>query len=422
VRQLDQDSELRSTDSSLFESPESPYAPTAGTADTAATAVSVQEAAGSRRRGLLTLSVPLLAGLLAACGKVGFGGTTTTVRKVTKKQDEASRGAADGGEDGTADGSEESLDYDNEKTDGAGGAADGAGVGADGQATPSPSPSAVVPPCDPAGLGMVDLGKIATDPTLIEGSVANGVKIWGRQSSALIAISLKKTIEQGSTVILSVPSIDGPAMGRVITARQIINSEVDLTGATSLVSFDNINLSGISKLTLVLVPPAGAPSKIDIESKTTEFHPQSKRFATRFKDKPVVDVQLGALPDSEGLAASLANLSGASPIFGGQTNGFGFSRDTSAAFRAVNIRTAGYITDASGSETAHVSHALTGWDFPAKFKTSGTIVTDLLERDISSRFAAATTTALRDDYVFVVYVPDNATTPTLYFRHIISVG
>jgi hypothetical protein len=383
--------------------------------------VSVQEAPGSRRRGLLALSVPLFAGLLAACGKVGFGGTTTTVKKVTKKQDEASRGAADGAEDG----SDGSLDYDDkapdDQTGGAGGAG-GAGVGSEGQASPSPSPAAVVPPCDPAGLGMVDLGKIAADPTLIEGSVADGVKIWGRQSSALIAISLKKTIEQGSTVILSVPSIDGPAMGRVIAARQIIDREVDLTGATSLVTFDNINLNGIAKLTIVLVPPNGAPSKIDIESKTTEFHPQSKRFATRFKDKPVVDVQLGALPDSEGLAGSLANLSGASPIFGGQTNGFGFDRDTTAAFRAVNIRTAGYITDASGSETAHVSHALTGWDFPAKFKTSGTVVTDLLERDISSRFAGATTTALRDDYVFVVYVPDNATTPTLYFRHIISLG
>jgi hypothetical protein len=373
-----------------------------------------QTSPGERRRGLLALSMPLaLAGFLAACGKVGFGGTTTTVKKVVKKQDEASRGAVDGG-DG-------SLDYGDgnetqeEKTG-------GAGDGAQGQPTLSPSPDAVVPPCDPAGLGMVDLGKIAADPTLIEPSVAEGVKVWGRQSSALIAISLKKTIEQGSTIILCIPPIDGPAIGRVIAARQIIDREVDLTGTTSLVTFDNINLNGIAKLTLVLVQPTGAPSKIDIESKTTEFHPQSKRFATRFKGKQVVDVQLGALPDSEGLSASLASLSGASPIFGEQTNGFGFNRDTTAAFRAVNIRTAGYIADASGAETAHVAHAQTTWQFPAKLKASGTIVTDLLERDISARFTGTTTTALRDDYVFVVYVPDNAASPNIYFRHIISLG
>jgi hypothetical protein len=412
VRDKDQRAELNNADSILQEENSSQESSPFKT-DTD------QTSAGERRRGLLALSMPLaLAGFLAACGKVGFGGTTTTVKKVVKKQDEASRGAVDGG---AADGGDESLDYGDgtgtqeEKTG-------GAGEGTEGQPTPSPSPDAVVPPCDPAGLGMVDLGKIATDPTLIEPSVAEGVKIWGRQSSALIAISLKKTIEQGSTIILSIPPIDGPAMGRVIAARQIIDREVDLTGSTSLVTFDNINLNGIAKLTLVLVPPTGAPSKIEIESKTTEFHPQSKRFASRFKEKPVVDVQLGALPDSEGLAASLASLSGASPIFGGQTNGFGFDRDTTAAFRAVNIRTAGYITDASGAETAHVAHAQTTWQFPAKLKASGTIVTDLLERDISARFSGTTTTALRDDYVFVVYVPDNATTPTLYFRHIISLG
>jgi hypothetical protein len=356
-----------------------------------------------------------LAGLLAACGKGAFKGETTTkIRKVPKSQPDGSGGesgaqAGQGDSDSGADTSGNYGDY------GAGsGTEDGATAGAD----------TVLPSCEPAGLGMIDFSEIPVDPTLLAPSISEGIKIWGRQSSALIALSLRKTIEQGSTIIISVPSVDNPNLGRVLAARHITNAEVDVSAPTSLVVFDNINLGGVAKLSLVLVPPSGTPVRIDITNKTTEFHPQSKRFATRYNNKPVVDIQLGFLPDIEGLGTALGKFSEGihSPIFGGEANGFGFNRDTTSAFRAINIRTAGYINDTTGAETAHVAHAMTSWKFPGKLKSSGTIVTDLLERNISSKFSASTTTALREDYTFVVYVPDNPTAPTVYFRTIISLG
>lgn len=416
MRISDQGSEVSSEDSSALKNVNSHLASHAGPANDGASIP-----AGSGRRGLLALGMPLaFAGLLSACGKVVFGGTSTRIKRVPKA-------GANGNPDGDGDASGDTSASEGKNS---GGVGDGYGTEGGGSGSPSnsPNPDGELPHCDPAGLGIVDLSKIETDPTLIvpppavNGVTLEGVKIWGRQSSALIALSLKKSIEQGSTLILTSPLTDNPAMGRVLGSRQIMNAAVDISSPSSLVWFDNINLSGITKLTLVLVPVTGMPAKIDIENKTTEFHAQSKRFARQFRAKPVVDIQLGALSDAEGIApAAIQSFADHSPIFGEEKNGFGFARVTIQAFRATNIRTAGYV-DKGNEETAHIAHARTNWNFPDKFKGKNTFVTDLLERDISALFVGATTTALRDEYTFVVYIPDDADNPTLYYRTMISVG
>lgn len=369
----------------------------------------------SSRRRSFALGFSLgLASFLSACGKSVFGGEA---RKVKPNPEgsvaaDASAGNSDANGGGNGGGS----------GGGTGGpATDGGGGGGGGTDPKDPdrkySTESAAGPCDGVALSTVDVSKVESDNSILASDPATRFKFWGREESALLALQLGSSVTVGSTIILLNPTSSIQGMSDVIAMRQILDASVDVSDPTSMVLFDNLNLSGISRLIVAIIEPSESMSKTEITDIQKLLHPQSKRFASQFRGKPVIDLQMSFLPDQEGLGNAISAIADHCPIFGGEGNGFGVARNTDQAFQARSLRTSGYL-GAGEAETAHITHSKSNWSFPSKFSAANTIVTDLLEREISDRFSGSTTTVLKDECNFVVYVPSNER----YFRFIVTVG
>jgi hypothetical protein len=272
------------------------------------------------------------------------------------------------------------------------------------------------------------------------------LKIWGRRDNALVAFILPPDVPVGSSVMLSVPKSataqglvddghDSDESAVVLASKLVMHQEIDVVALSSMIIFENISFEFLSQrnpnLIVVISGPNGYSKQLVFENVIGSHHEKSKRYAFLFKNKPVVDIQVSFLPDEDALLSSLekSNYSKADsvPVFGGDANGFGHARNSFEAIVAENLRTAGYQSSSATpnvnpSETAHITHALTQWSFPQKFKSAGTVITNLLEKDLTSEFSQGTTNYLKNEYCYVIYKPNDAVNPTVYYRYMVQLG
>ncbi len=391
--------------------------------------------APSARRKLFSFGLPAAAALvLSACGKAVTGGGKRTFSKEGQTGNGLATGAAPGNNNGgnpdgnpnggnpddgnpnagNPDGGNPDNPLGNGNTDGTEGNPPAGGE--------NPGPDYTDPkvttlnPCDGIGIDIVNTAAMTDDTQLIdEIAGTKALKIWGRSSSALVALKLNSNVPAGSSVILAAPT-DDPNQHRVLAVRSVMNTEVDVSGAAAMIAFDAVNLSGLTSLLVAVIEPMGASRKHLVSSGVAPDSPASGRFQTMHDGKPVYDAQVALLPDEGNakLSGRLAEYSANFPISGG---GFGFSIGTDEVFQAVNLRTDGYLTSGP-SESAHIAHAETTWSFPAAFSSS--TVLDLLGRDISASFQSGKTSALKDYCNFVVLTP--SADGEVYFRYVIGVG
>lgn len=404
-----------------------------------APAASDGERTATRRR-LFSLGLPAAAAFLAACGKTRVAGGSRKLNKDTDLDDDdangvnASRNNGNGtGDDPNGDGSGRNgnssgdgtqpggdglggdgvLGNPNDNTNGGGGNGTDSG---DGDGTMGGGMGTGPMPCDGIGIDVINTINIMDSPDLIALiDAAPAVKIWGRSKSAMVVLAMNPALPIGTSVMIAAPT-DNPNLKRVLAARTILNSEVDLTGNFATISVDSLNLSGLTKLVVIVVEPDGTSSKQEISSGVSPASATSGRYATTFDGKPVYDAQVAFLA-SEGTPDLDNRMTEYMQKFPTGSAGFSFNRDTADALQAVNVRTDGYLT-AGVQETAHIATAQTTWGFPSALSSAR--VCDLLERDVSAMFSGSETTALKDDYTFVVYIPSSD--EKIYFRYIVGVG